>query len=182
VSTDAPALVVVGRVVKPHGVRGEMRVEPETDFPDRLLGLRDAYLIRGGRPVPVSVETVRQTADAVLVKLAGITSPEEAAAWRGALLAVPREAAAVPPEGRFFVFDVIGMAVVMESGEPLGTVEEIIRTPGNDVFVVRGLRGEVLVPAIASVVLAVDTTTKRIVIRPLPGLLDDASPPRKARD
>jgi 16S rRNA processing protein RimM len=163
-------------------VRGELRVEPETDFPDRLMGLRDAYLIRDGHPAAVRVEAVRRTADAVLVKFAGVASPEEAGAWRGALLAVPREAAAELPEGRFFVFDVIGSAVVTEAGEPLGAVEEIIRTPGNDVFVVRGGRGEVLVPAIASVVLAVDPAAKRIVIRPLPGLLDDAAPPRAPQD
>jgi 16S rRNA processing protein RimM len=159
--------------MKPHGVRGEMRVVPETDFPERLAGLREAYLILDGRPSPVRVEAVRRTADAVLVKIAGIAGPEDAAAWRGALLAVPRAAAAELPEGRFFVFDVIGMAVATDSGEPLGVVEEVLRTPGNDVFVVRGPRGEILVPAIASVVLAVDTAARRIVVHPLPGLLDD---------
>jgi 16S rRNA processing protein RimM len=61
-------------------------------------------------------------------------------------------------------------------------VEEIIRTPGNDVFVVRGPRGEILIPAIASVVLAVDRAANRIVIHPLPGLLEDAGPPPGARD
>jgi 16S rRNA processing protein RimM len=164
--------------MKPHGVRGEMRVSPETDFPERLTGLREAYLIQEGRPSPVSVEAVRLTAHAVLVKIAGIAGPEDAARWRGALLAVPREAAAELPEGRYFVFDVIGMAVATDGGEPLGVVEEILRTPGNDVFVVRGPRGEILIPAIASVVLAVDTAARRIVVHPLPGLLDDAPPAR----
>lgn len=168
--------------MKPHGVRGEMRVAPETDFPERLAGLREAYLIRGGRPSPVIVEAVRQTADAVLVKIAGVATPEAAGAWRGALLAVPREAAAPLPEGRYFVFDVIGMAVATDGGDALGVVEEVIRTPGNDVFVVRGPRGEVLVPAIASVVLAVDAGSRRIVIHPLPGLLDEAPSPEKAQE
>ena len=160
-------------MVKPHGVRGEMRVEPETDFPDRLVGLREVQLVRAGRPTPVRMETVRRTGDGLLVKIAGIESPEEVEAWRGALLAVPREAAAALPEGRHFVFEVIGMAVATDAGEPLGGVDEVIRTPANDVFVVRGPRGEVLVPAIASVVLTVDGPGRRIVIRPMPGLLDD---------
>jgi 16S rRNA processing protein RimM len=172
--------VVVGRVGRPYGVRGELHVVPETDFPERLAALRDAYVIRDGRPAPVTIEAVRRTAGGVLVKIAGIASPEAAGAWTGALLAVPREAAAALPEGRYFVFDVIGMAVATDGGEPLGAVEEIIRTPGNDVFVVRGPRGEILIPAIASVVLVVDPAAKRIVVHPLPGLLEDAGP-RPAR-
>lgn len=161
-------------------MRGELRVTPETDFPDRLVRLRRAYLIRGGSPAPVQVETVRRVADALLVKIAGIGTPEDAEPWRGALLAVPRHAAAALPEGRYFIFDVIGMSVQTEDGEGLGAVDEVIRTPANDVFVVRGPRGEILLPAIASVVLSVDAAARRIVVRLLPGLLDD-EPPRAPR-
>lgn len=150
-----------------------MRVEPETDFPDRLVGLREIQLVRAGRPTPVRVEMVRRTGNGLLVKIAGIERPEDVEAWRGALLAVPREAAAALPEGRHFVFEIIGMTVATEAGQPLGVVDEVIRTPANDVFVVHGPRGEVLVPAIASVVLRVDGARRSIVIRPMPGLLDD---------
>lgn len=150
-----------------------MRVEPDTDFPDRLVGLREIQLVLAGRPTSVRMETVRRTGDGLLVKIAGIESPEDVEAWRGALLAVPREAAAALREGRYFVFEIIGMSVVTEAGEPLGVVDEVIRTPANDVFVVHGPRGEVLVPAIASVVLRVDGARRGIVIRPMPGLLDD---------
>jgi 16S rRNA processing protein RimM len=150
-----------------------MRVDPETDFPDRFVGLRAAYLVRAGRSAPVTMETVRRTEGGFLVKIAGIDRPEDAAAWRGALLAVPREAAAVLPEGRRYVFDVIGMAAVTDAGDALGTVDEVIRTPANDVFVIRGPRGEILVPAIASVVLAFDDAARRMIIRPMPGMIDE---------
>jgi len=172
-STDPSGLVIVGRVVKPHGIRGEMQVEPDTDFPERLAGLREVQLVLAGRATPVRMETVRRTGRGLLVKIAGVESPEDVDAWRGALLAVPRSSAAALPEGRHYVFEIIGMAAVTEAGEPLGVVDEIIRTPANDVFVVRGLRGELLVPAIASVVLAVDGAARHIVIRPVPGLFDD---------
>jgi 16S rRNA processing protein RimM len=148
-----------------------MRLEPETDFPDRLVGLRDAQLVRDGRPTPVTMEAVRRTAEALIVKVAGIDRPEEADRWRGAFLAVPRDAAALLPPGRHFVFEIIGMAATTDAGEPLGVVDEVIRTPANDVFVVRGPRGEILIPAIASVVVDVDTAARRLVIHPLPGLL-----------
>jgi len=150
-----------------------MQLEPETDFPDRLITLREAQLVLAGRPTPVRMEAVRRTGTGFLVKITGIESPEDAEAWRGALLAVPREAAAALPAGRHFVFEVIGMTAVTEAGAPLGVVDEVIRTPANDVFVVHGPRGEVLVPAIASVVLTVDGARRRVVIRPMPGLLDD---------
>jgi 16S rRNA processing protein RimM len=169
----APPLVVVGRVIRPHGVRGEMRVLPETDFPERLPMLGQAVLVADERSEPVRIEAVRRAGDAVLVKVAGIDTPEAAAPWRGAALAVPRELAAPLPEGRHYVFDVLGLAVETEAGEALGTVDEILRTPAHDVYVVRGRR-EVLIPAIASVVLRIDTAGRRMVIRPIPGLLEDA--------
>jgi 16S rRNA processing protein RimM len=169
----APPLVVVGRVIRPHGVRGELRVLPETDFPERLPMLGQAVLVADERSEAVRIEAVRLTGDAVLVKVAGIDTPEAAAAWRGAVLAVPRELAAPLPEGRHYVFEVLGLAVQTEAGEALGTVDEILRTPAHDVYVVRGRR-EVFIPAVASVVLRIDTAGRRMVIRPIPGLLEDA--------
>lgn len=168
----SPPLVVVGRVIRPHGVRGEMRVLPETDFPERLPMLVQAILVAEDRSEPVRIEAVRRAGDAVLVKVAGIDTPEAAAPWRGAVLAVPREVAAPLPEGRHYVFDVLGLSVETEGGEVLGTVEEILRTPAHDVYVVRGRR-EVLIPAIASVVLRIEPAERRMVIRPIPGLLEE---------
>ncbi|HXF83021.1 MAG TPA: ribosome maturation factor RimM [bacterium] len=168
----APPLVVVGRVIRPHGVRGEMRVAPDTDFPERLTMLGQAVLIVEERTEPVRIEAVRRAGDAVLVKIAGIDTPEAAARWRGAALAVPRELAAPLPAGRHYVGEVLGLRVETEDGDALGTVAEILRTPAHDVYVVRGAR-EILIPAIASVVLRIDPAAGRIIVRLLPGLLED---------
>jgi len=167
-----PTLVVVGRVIRPHGVRGELRVQPDTDFPQRLRTLPQAVLVTAERSTPVRVEAVRPAGEAVLVKVAGIDSAEAAAAWRGAYLAVPPELAAPLPAGRHYVFDVLGLTVETEDGRVLGTVDEVLRTPAHDVYVVRGAR-EVLLPAISSVVLQVDPAGGRMVVRPLPGMLED---------
>jgi len=167
----APPLVVVGRVLRPHGLRGELRVQPDTDFPERLGTLGQAVLLTDERSEPVRIEAVRAAGEAVLVKVAGIDTREAAEIWRGAALAVPRELAAPLPHGRHYVFEVLGLTVEDEGGRVLGAVEEIIRTPGNDVYVVRGA-GEVLVPAIPSVVLRIDPAQGRMVIRPLPGMLE----------
>lgn len=166
-----PALVVVGRVVRPHGVRGELRVQPDTDFPERLGMLQQAMLVRDEASTPVRLEAVRMAGEAFLIKIAGIDTPEEAGRWRGALLAVPEELVPPPPEGRHYIFDVLGLLVETEDGREIGTVDEVIRTPGHDVYVVRGAR-EILIPAISSVVLRVDVAARRMVIRPIPGMLE----------
>lgn len=171
---ESPALVVVGRVLRPQGVRGELRVQPETDFPERLAMLSQAVLVTAEESTPVRLEAVRAAGDAVLVKVAGVDTPEEAERYRGAHLAVPRELAAELPEGRHYIFEVLGLTVVTEEGRELGTVEAVIRTPGNDVYVVQGAGArEVLVPAISSVVLRIDPARRCMVIRPMPGMVEE---------
>lgn len=177
----APPYVVVGRVVRPHGIHGELRLVPDTDFPDRLAHLEEAVLLKDGRPTPVRVASVRMHGTSVLIKLVGIDSMATAEVWRGAELAVPRVQAAALPQGRHYVFEVVGLRVVTEGGQEVGTVREILRTGSNDVYIVQGpapsgagRRGgrEYLIPAISSVVLSIEPAAGRMVIRPLAGLLE----------
>lgn len=171
-SPSAPAFVVIGRILRSHGVKGELRVLPDTDFPDRLTSLREVVLVKDGHPTPTRIETARRHGTHVLVKALGIDSPEAAQAWRGAELAVPRAQAVPLPADQHYVFEVLGVRVETENGEVLGTVTEVIRTGSNDVYVAAGRDGEVLIPAISSVVRAVDVAAGRMVIRPLPGMLE----------
>lgn len=166
----SPALIVVGRVARPHGVRGELRVVPDTDFPERLPALREVVLMKDQESVTARVRAVRPHGAAVLMALEGIDSADAAARWRGAMVAVPRDQAATLPPGRHYVADVIGLRVETEAGEVVGTVTEVIRTGSNDVYVVAGPDGEVLVPAISSVVAQVDVAAGRLIIRPMEGM------------
>ncbi|MDR7402649.1 MAG: ribosome maturation factor RimM [Armatimonadota bacterium] len=168
-----PAYVIIGRILRPHGVRGEVRVAPDTDFPERWATLAEAVVLRGDRATPVRVTAVRRHGDHVLVRLAGVETPEQAAALRGAALAVRREEAMRPPPGAHFVFEVLGLTVVTEAGAVVGTVTGILRTPAHDVYVVTAPDGrEYLIPAVGAVVVAVDPPGGRVVVRPLPGLLE----------
>lgn len=176
-----PEYVVVGHIVKTHGVRGSFRVRPDTDFPERLLTLRAAVLLHDGRSKPVDLDEVRPLGTDVLVHARGIESPEEAAPWRGAMLAVPKDEAASLPPGRHFVFEVLGLAVRTEDGVVLGRVAEVLRTGSNDVYVVRHDHHEVLIPAIDSVVVHLDLAAGTMVVRPLPGLLAEPRTTRVAR-
>lgn len=166
-----PILLAVGRVLRPHGVRGELRVGLLTAYPDRLSRHPVFYLGDEGRPWPV--ERLRLQRDAALVKLRGCDDRDGADALRGQLVQIPVEDAVPLEEGEYYTFQLIGVAVVTDRGESLGRVVDVLETGANDVYVVRGPRGEVLIPAIKGVVGELDLSARRMVVSPLPGLLDE---------
>jgi 16S rRNA processing protein RimM len=170
--------LTVGLVTRPHGVRGEVRVAPDTDFPERLLALRRVYLSRDGRRTSHTVERVRPQGAAFLLKLASVDTADAAERLRGAALQIPRSEAAPLPEGQYYIGDVIGLRAETTDGERLGWVEEVLRTGSNDVYVVRGGGREVLVPAIADVVREIAPDRGVLVVWPMPGLIPDATKER----
>src|SRR5947208_12618482 len=114
-----PAYVVVGRIARPHGIRGELRLVPDTDFPERLAHLGEAVLLKDGRPTPVRVASVRAHGNAMLIKLAGIDSMATAEQWRGADLAVPRGQAAALSTCLTTYFEIVRLRVITEDSERL---------------------------------------------------------------
>ena len=159
-------LVTVGRVVKPFGVRGEVRVESLSDVPGRMEGLTQVTLVsRDGRQLPTHVTGVRRIRDAYVVGCRALGSPEEAATWRGGFIMIPRDESASLPEGHYFESALIGMTVRLESGEIVGTVEEIWDLPANHVIVVRRAGRETLIPALKSVVRSVDSAGRTMTVR-----------------
>src|SRR2546428_14111281 len=111
---------------------------PDTDFPERLARLSEAVLLKDGRPTPVRVAAVRPHGTDVLIKLAGIDSMSAAEIWRGAELAVPRAQAAALPQGRHFVFEVVGLRVITEAGPGGGTGRENLRTRSQAGYICQG--------------------------------------------
>lgn len=169
-----PRFLAIGRVIKPHGVLGEVRVELMTDVPQRFGWLKTIYV--GERdPRPVAVESVRYHQEFVLLKLAGYPTRTEAEALRNELLQVPEEEAIPLEEGEYFLHQLLGLEVLTEAGQSLGRLTDILETGANNVFVVSGGGGEHLIPDIPDVVREVDVDGGRIIIRPLPGLLGDAA-------
>ncbi len=170
--TEPPAYVIIGRVGRPHGIRGAVHVVPDTDFPERLMSLTEVVLLKEGQPTLVRVQSIRPHRRGLVVTLAGIGSVDEARMWQGAALAIPRAQAAPLPNGRHYIFEVLGLRVQTETGEDLGIVAQILRTGGNDVYVVQGAGRDYLIPAISSVVVAIEPAAGRVIIRPLAGLLE----------
>ncbi|HTF99833.1 MAG TPA: ribosome maturation factor RimM [Nitrospirota bacterium] len=166
-------LITIGRAVKPHGVRGEMKIETLTDVPERFTGLQRVYLVSSaGREIPCSVDSVRYAGREVYLKFEGYGSPEKARELNGWYIKVPQEEAAPLPEGSYYWFEVIGMEVVAESGEKLGTISDIFETGSNDVYVLKRGRQEIYLPATKEIIRQVDRAQKRITIHVTEGLLD----------
>jgi len=167
--------VAVGRIVRAHGVRGELVVEALTDFPERYDP--GAVLSAGGRSYRVAA--VRPHRGALLLTLDGIVTRPAAEAMRGLLLEVPEADLAPLGEDRYYRHQLAGLAVVDTEGNALGRIEEVLETGANDVYLVRGERGELLLPAIDTVVKAVDIKAGRMVVQLMPGL--EYKPPKAPR-
>jgi 16S rRNA processing protein RimM len=171
-----PRYLAVGRILRPHGVHGEVRAEILTDYPERVQtelarNARTLYLGKDHRPVTLT--GVRFHQDVMLLTFKDYTTRDEADALRGVLVEIAVEDAIPLEEGEYYHFQLTGMQVQTEAGETLGEIVDVFTAPGaNDVFVVHGPRGEILIPAIDDVVIDLDVAARRVVIHLLPGLLD----------
>lgn len=171
-----PRHLVVGRVLRPHGVRGELRVAIVSSFPDLLERHRSFFLSSPRSPergVEFPVEKVRLHTGIMLLKLRGCEDRNAAEELRGMLVQIPIEDAAPLEGGEYYEFQIIGIDVETDDGEPLGKVVQVLETGANDVYVVRGPCGEVLLPAVDNVVREVDTAAGRMIVHMLPGLLGE---------
>jgi 16S rRNA processing protein RimM len=167
--------VAVGRVLRPWGLRGELKVEPLTDFPDRFAPGARLWAAGNER----TVERSRLHRGDLYLKLAGLDTPEAAETIRDVLLEVPESDLHSLDDGAYYHYQLEGLTVRSTAGEPVGTVHEVLEPGGNPVLVVRGSQGEALIPFIDDVIRRVDLTAGIIEIDVIEGLLPDA--PRTPR-
>ena len=154
--------IVIGRVGAAHGIQGDLRIIPLTDFPERFAALREIMV---GDEL-LHVERVKPQGKNVLMRFREYAVREEAQRLTGRLLTVARADASPLDEGEYYVFDIVGLTVYDEADNELGTVENVIRTDSNDVYAVRTEDGrEILVPALRTAVLAIDVAGGRMTVR-----------------
>ncbi len=153
----------VASIIKPHGVRGEVKVYPLTDDVSRFKHLREAYIERSGEYQPISIVGAKLMKECVVLQIAGFTTPEQAEQLRGLYLCVDREHAVKLPEGCYFVSDMIGCSVLSTDGLLLGELTDVLETNANDVYVIRG-EHSMLVPALKKLINTVDISAKRIIL------------------
>lgn len=170
-SSAEPRFLAVGRITRPHGVHGEVRVELLTDVPERFQWLEAVY-VGEKSPRRTAIESVRFHQGVVLLRLAGYPTRDEAEALRGALLQVPESEAVPLEEGEYYLYQLVGLDVFTEGGNRVGRLSEILETGANNVFVVDGDSGQHLLPDIPDVIKEIDIENGKITIHLLPGLID----------
>jgi len=163
--------VVIGRIGRPHGIRGEVMVEPRTDEPD--LRFAPGATMVDERGHTFIVEESNSHAGRLRVKFQGVIGREGAEELRGRILHIDRAENARPADpDEFYDTELIGMRVVLANGAIVGSVREVLHLPGQDVLAIDYDGREVLVPFVVDFVPSVDVTTREIALTPPPGLLD----------
>ena len=154
--------IIVGRVGAAHGIRGELRIIPLTDFPERFTALREVMV---GDEL-LHIESVKPQGKNFLMRFREYAVREDAQKLTGRLLTVARAEAVPLDDGEYYVFDIVGLTVYDEEDNELGTVENVLRTGSNDVYAVRSEDGrEILIPALCTVVRTIDVPSGRMTVR-----------------
>jgi 16S rRNA processing protein RimM len=169
---DAATLVAVGRIVRPQGRRGEVRIEALTDAPERLSELRECWLVPPAAGERHAVESVWFQGRVPVVKLVGSDTISDAETLVGRLVTIPRTAVKPLPPDRYYAFDLVGCAVETPEGAALGTVAEVLVGPEHDYWTVQRGERAWLLPAVAAIVERVDLAARRVVVRPPEGLVE----------
>jgi 16S rRNA processing protein RimM len=168
--------LVVGRIGKPHGLKGEVSVEPRTDEPDRRFAVGARLGAERNRPgaheaTSLTVGAMRWHSGRLLVTFEEITGRNEAEDARGTLLVVPVDPDETPEDPEeFYDHQLVGLSVVLVTGEEAGEVSEVVHGAAQDLLVVKVGDREVLVPFVAALVPEVDLAGRRVVVDDAPGL------------
>jgi 16S rRNA processing protein RimM len=167
-------LYPIGRVVKPHGVRGKIKIDYFGEDPDRFPLYQKVFIKdSSGRPKPFEVLEVTPQLPRLILRLKGIERVEETEGLIGKEILVRREDLPVLKEGEYYWFEILGMEVETEKGRRIGTVKEIFPTGANDVYVVAGKRGEIFLPATEEVIRSIDRQTRVIRVVRMEGLWEE---------
>lgn len=160
-----------GKIVAVHALKGEVKVDSWCDKPEDLCDFE--YVFLGRNKEKIFIESARPYKTQAIIKLRGVDTPEAAQKLRGSVLYIERTQITLE-EGSFFIADLIGLSVSdADTDEVYGEIIDVLQTGANDVYVLRGRRGELLVPAIPGVIISTDITGGTMTIRPLEGLFDD---------
>ena len=167
---DSPDYLVVGQVLSAFGLRGEVKIRVHSDAPERY---RDGAIVlaQGDEGLsPLTVAASRPHQQHLLVFFEGFKDRTKAESLHGQMLVIPIDEAAPLDEDEYYPHEVTGTRVTTDDGEDLGEIIEVLFTGANEVFVVRGQGGEILIPVLKSVVLNIDHQNGVVLVKLPPGL------------
>lgn len=163
----------VGVISSTHGVRGEVKVYPTTDDPERFLDLDEVILNAGREQIVLKIQNVKFFKNMVILKFKGYDNINDIEKYKGRDLLIRRDQAVDLDEDEYFITDLVGLKVVAEDGTVLGVLKEVMPTGANDVYIVSRKDGkELLLPAIKECIRNVDLEQGVMNIHLMDGLLD----------
>jgi 16S rRNA processing protein RimM len=168
---DEPVFVIIGKFRRPHGIKGEIVMTVLIDFPELIHQGRILYV--GERYTPYEVRSVRWHGGDLLVALEELPDRTAVEIFRNIMVYMKAKDLPEPPEGEFYIHQLVGLDVITDEGQELGKIKEILVTGANDVYLVESEGGkQILLPAIEQVVLDIDHDSGKVKVHILPGLLD----------
>ncbi len=166
-------LLEIGRVIRPHGLAGLLRIRSYAQSEETFLSAETVYLrTRSGDIREYAVESVRSQKGMPLMKLGGLCTLEAAEKYRDAEILIRRDALRREHEDEFFWYELIGLSVYLRSGVYLGTIEQILPTGSHDIYVARLGKKEILIPAVHEIVEEIDIGNRKMIISEVEGLFD----------
>lgn len=160
--TDTQNRVAMGYIKGVFGIKGWLKIAANTEYSDSLLDYPEWQLVKDGKTVSVTLEAGKVVNGELQVKFEGIDDRDSAFSLRGYTIEIPREAFAPTEEGEYYWADLVGMTVVNKDHTVLGKVSNLMETGANDVLVVNGKYGQILIPFVSQYVETVDTSSKTI--------------------
>lgn len=170
--TQEISQISIGEITTTQGHRGEVRVLPLTDFPERFTVNACLIMEKAGEIRRLTIEKVRPHKNLLIIKFKEIPDMNSAEEIKGGVLKITKDELRDLPKDTYYIFDIIGMKVETEEGLNLGIIKDVIQTGSNDVYVVAGETKQYLIPALKDIVRSIDKNKKMMVIKPLDGLLD----------
>lgn len=166
-------LLQVGAITSTHGIKGEVKIFPTTDDPNRFKKLKNVILDTDKELIELEISGVKFFKQFVILKFKGINDINDIEKYKGKKLLVTRENAVELDEGEYFIADLIGLKVITDDGNELGELTDVLQTGANDVYEVEMNNGkEVLIPAIKDCILDVNLNEGIMKVHLLKGLID----------
>jgi 16S rRNA processing protein RimM len=166
-------LILLGKIAATHGIKGQLRIVPYSGSGETFLTLKSVlFRDASGRTGEHDIASASAHGRKVLVSIKGYTDINQVIPFVGSEVLIRREQLPPVDEGEYYWHDLIGLKVVTVDGRHLGTLESIIETGSNDVYVVTSGKDEILIPALEDVVVAVDLVAKVMTVTPVEGLFD----------
>jgi 16S rRNA processing protein RimM len=162
----------IGIITRFQGNKGEVRVKATTDIPERFLDLDFVYLKRGDELKELEIDYIRFHKQFVIIKFFDVDSIDEAEKLKNYQVLIDESEKYLLPEDNYYVTDLIDCEVYLESGKYLGNLIDVVDTLGADIFLVKGQEKEYMLPASREMIIEIDLENKKIIVDPIPGILD----------